>query len=128
MLQKIANQGFADACANFGVKFAAAQPGMGFLSKAHEFGKGQWGALKSLGANLRGGLGGQHNPAIVTSAVPGANQGIARGAQRTEALSNLGTLAPSIGGLAALGAGAYALSGDSAEEKQRKAMMASRGY
>jgi len=154
MLDKIAAQGFADACATFkvaGRRVVSARPGVSMPSKpkapvpdavqsaatrAANAGVGglghvqnflgdQWEHAKTFGGGLKSYLGSF-----------GGTEGTAAGRkmQRTIGAGAMGDslrgLTPSLaglGGLAALGAGAYALSGDSAEEKMRKAMMAQRG-
>lgn len=99
MLEHRHMKGAADACAHFGLKLAnvpGAAPGL--LGKAKAFGMGQVDAAKSLFHNLRGGLGGQMNPAIVPDAglVPPQSMDIARATHRQQALGNLKTLAPSL--------------------------------
>lgn len=99
MLEQHHVKGAADACAHFGLKLANV-PGVtpGLFSKAKAFGMGQVDAAKSLFHNLRGGLGGQMNPAIVPDPglVPSQSMDIARATHRHQALGNLKTLAPSL--------------------------------
>lgn len=73
----------------------------GILDKLKTFGGGQVGAAKDLFHNLRGGLGGQMNPTLITGPVPPQSMDFARATHRQQALGNLGKLAPSLaaGGL-----------------------------
>ena len=153
MLQKIANQGFADACARFGIKSAnqlplpgidmakrVAAPTASLWDKIKTFGGNQVGHAENLGGGLKKWLGGGPDQFKVRR--PGGAVTIDRDHDmyskllerrqakgQAQAWEGFKGIAPTLGvGTAALGLGAYALSGDSAEEKQRKAMMASRGY
>jgi hypothetical protein len=110
------------------LKIALELPSLGgLMPKITAFGKGQWGAAKELGANLRGGLGGKMNPAVegLGRVAPGAegpalNPDMAQ-FQRQKAMGNLRTLAPSIG----IGAGMYGLHRmhQNAENQQRARQM-----
>lgn len=93
MLDQYMIKGAQDACAKFGVKEALAP---GVWDKVKSFGSGQMGAAKDLFANLRGGLGGQMNPNVVTGPVPAHSMDMARASHRQQALGNLKTLAPSL--------------------------------
>ncbi len=133
MLAKMMAAGMHDACAALGVDFEKvagpqlALPGLGaaarmaapnasLWAKARTFGGGQLDAARSLFRNTRGALGGAANPDVVTGAVPAQSAGLARGAQRTVALQNLKTLAPSL----AMAGGAYLLSRDGKAEQERQ--------
>jgi hypothetical protein len=100
MLDQLMAAGMRDACTSLGVSFeklAALTPPPGLWAKARNFGSGQLDAAKALFQNVRGGLGGAANPSVITGAVPPQSAALARGAQRTQAVQNLGTLAPSLG-------------------------------
>jgi len=103
-------------------------PVPGILDKLKNFGAGQLGAAKSLVANIRGGLGGQMNPEVITSTVPTHSMDIARATHRQEALGNLNTLAPSLaaGGLYALHR--HNQNMDAQARRQQAMMMAQQGY
>ena len=97
-IDDLTRRGAADALARFKL---ASVPVPGVLDRLKSFGAGQLGAAGDLFRNLRGGLGGQMNPALVTGTVPPQSMGIARATHRQEAMGNLGKLAPSMamGGL-----------------------------
>ena len=82
-----------------------------------DFAKGQWGHLQNAGKGIAGLL--TQDPA-------------ARAAAGQQALGGLKGALPTLGGAAALGLGAYALSGPSEEEKRQRMMqqmmMARGGY
>jgi hypothetical protein len=101
-------------------------PMPGVLDKLKSFGSGQLGAAKDLFHNLRGGLGGQMNPALATGPVPPQSMDIARATHRREALGNLNKLTPSIaaGGLYAWHRHNQAQD----EDARRRAIMAQQGY
>ena len=118
--------------ADLGVKHALTRfkiadvPPTGVLDKLKAFGMGQAGAAKDLFHNLRGGLGGRMNPAVVTGPVPPQSMELARATHRQEALSNLNTLAPS---LAAGGLYAWHRHNQAQDEDaRRRAMMAQQSY
>ena len=102
MLEQVANRGRADALKTFKIADVEPEPGAmsGLLDKAKAFGQGQWGAVKDLGANLRGGFGGKENPALagVGSLAEGMHgPAVDMGQlQRGRALGNLKTLAPTL--------------------------------
>jgi len=123
MLDQIMAAGMRDACASLGVSFdklAALVPPAGLWARARSFGGGQVDAAKALVQNVRGGLGGAANPAVITGPVPPQSAALARGAQRTQAGQNLKTLAPSL----ALAGGAYLLhrSNENAERQRQQQM------
>lgn len=93
-----AHAGIQHALARF--KMADVAPA-GILDKLKTFGSGQVGAAQDLFHNLRGGLGGQMNPALITGPVPSHSMDFARATHRQQALGNVGKLAPSLaaGGL-----------------------------
>lgn len=118
--------------ANLGIKHALSRfkvadvPAAGILDKLKTFGAGQVGAAKDLFHNVRGGLGGQMNPALITGPVPPHNMDLARATHRQEALGNLNKLAPS---LAAGGLYAWHRHNQAQDEDaRRRAMMAQQGY
>ena len=133
MLQKIANQGFADACAAFKIatlpRFApaAAVGGPGFLRGTMEHGK-------NLVSGLRGMFGGPGGAALRPQTVRGRSQGpnlssaggggirsqvaTDQGLAKEQVMSSLKGLAPAAG-IAGLG---YLAARDSPEEKQMAAM------
>ena len=126
MIKQAYLQGTTDALQRFGLeKLAAAavptpSPQPGFWSRQHS-------ALKSLGANVRGAVGGAHNPEILKvlgpdAALP-ANASALPGIHRQEAWSNAKTLLPSAGIAAAGLYGAHKLLGKSDEEKRRAAQL-----
>jgi hypothetical protein len=98
----------------------------GILDKLKTFGAGQVGAAKDLFHNLRGGLGGQMNPALITGPVPPQSMDLARATHRQQALGNLGKLAPSLaaGGLYMW----HRRNQEQDEQARRRAMMAQQGY
>lgn len=124
MIDQHAARGREDALRRF--KIADAAPGI--LDRLKSFGQGQLGAAKSLGANLRGGLGGKMNPSLVTGPVPEQSMDLARATHRQQALGDLRTLAPSL----AIGGGAYMLhrhnQAKEQEEARQRAMMMQQGY
>ena len=89
--------------------------GSGLWDTIKNFGRGQWGAAKSLASNLHQGLGGADTPA-------------AGAAARADAMGNLKTLAPSL----LAGGGLYMLHRHNQEEREReaqqRALMQQRGY
>lgn len=104
----------------------AAASTSGILDKLKGFGAGQIGAAKDLFRNLRGGLGGEMNPRLITGPVPAQSMDLARATHRQQALSNLNTLAPSL----ALG-GLYAWHRHNASEDEaarRRALMMQQQY
>lgn len=122
----------ADFFADLGVKHALSRfkianvPSAGILDKLKTFGAGQVGAAKDLFHNVRGGLGGQMNPALITGPVPPHSMDLARATHRQEALGNLNKLAPS---LAAGGLYAWHRHNQSQDEDaRRRAMMAQQNY
>jgi hypothetical protein len=124
MLEQYVNQGRADALVRFKIAVTpVTAAGPGIMSKLKDFGAGQWGAMKDLGANLRGGLGGQANPNVVTGPVPPQSADLARASQRGAAVGNLKTLAPTL----LAGGGLYMLhrhnQAKQREEAQQRAMM-----
>jgi hypothetical protein len=141
MLEQYVNQGRVDALTRFKIAApptvipvpplhvpsplpaAAAAAGPGFLSKAKDFGAGQWGAMKDLAANVRGGMGGKMNPGVITGDVPAGSMDMARASQRGAAVGNLKTLAPTL----LAGGGLYMLhrhnEAKKEEEARRHAMM-----
>lgn len=124
MMNKHAAQGVEDALRRFKVANA---PPPGILDRLKSFGSGQVGAAKDLFHNLRGGMGGQMNPNLVSGAVPSQSMDIARGTHRQQALGNLKTLAPSL----AIGGGAYMLHRHNQakeEEARQRALMMQQGY
>lgn len=101
-------------------------PPAGILDKLKSFGAGQVGAAKDLFHNLRGGLGGPMNPALITGPVPPQSMDLARATHRQQALGNLGKLAPS---LAAGGLYMWHRRNQNQDEQARhRAMMAQQGY
>jgi len=123
MLDRMMTAGMRDACTSLGVSFeklAALTPPPGLWAKARTFGSGQLDAAKALAKNVRGGLGGAANPGVITGAVPPQSAALARGAQRTQAVQNLKTLAPSL----ALAGGGYLLhrSNENAERERQQQM------
>lgn len=98
----------------------------GVLDKLKTFGAGQVGAAKDLFHNLRGGLGGQMNPALITGPVPPQSMDLARATHRQQALGNLGKLAPSLaaGGLYMW----HRRNQEQDEQARHRAMMAQQGY
>lgn len=118
--------------ADLGIKHALSKfkvanvPSAGILDKLRTFGAGQVGAAKDLFHNVRGGLGGPMNPALVTGPVPPQSMDLARATHRQEALGNLNKLAPS---LAAGGLYAWHRHNQAQDEDtRRRAMMAQQGY
>lgn len=108
-------------------RFKIADAGPGILDRLKSFGQGQWSAAKSLGANLRGGLGGQMNPALISGAVPEHSMDLARATHRQQALGDLRTLMPSL----AIGGGLYMLHRHNQakeQEARQRAMMMQQGY
>ena len=111
MLSKMAVQGARDACTDFGVSFdkiaAGAMPAMSgassLIPRIKSFGQGQLDAAKGLFNNARGGFGGKFNPATITGPVPEASMEMARASQRSAALGNLKTLAPTLAVAGGLG-------------------------
>ena len=98
----------------------------GVLDKLKTFGAGQVGAAKDLFHNLRGGLGGQMNPALITGPVPPQSMDLARATHRQQAIGNLGKLAPS---LAAGGLYMWHRRNQAQDEQaHRRAMMAQQNY
>jgi hypothetical protein len=117
---------------DLGVKHALSRfkianvPSAGILDKLKTFGAGQVGAAKNLFHNVRGGLGGRMNPALITGQVPPQSMDLARATHRQEALGNLNTLAPS---LAAGGLYAWHRHNQAQDEDaRRRAMMAQQSY
>lgn len=106
-------------------KIANAAPA-GILNKLKVFGAGQAGAAKDLFHNLRGGFGGQMNPALITGPVPPQSMDIARATHRQQALGNLSKLAPSLvaGGLYVR----HRRNQEQDEQARRRAMIAQQGY
>ena len=98
----------------------------GILDKLKTFGAGQVGAAKDLFHNVRGGLGGQMNPALITGSVPPQSMDLARATHRQQALGNLGKLAPSLaaGGLYMW----HRRNQEQDEQAHHSAMMAQQGY
>lgn len=127
MLEHHRLRGATDACAHFGLKLAN-MPGVapGLLDKIKSFGMGQVDAAKSLFQNMRGGLGGQMNPGLVTGEVPPQSMDIARATHRQQALGNLKTLAPSL----LAGGGLYLLHQRKKQQEQqaRQQAMMQQGY
>lgn len=122
MIEQHAIDGANDALRRF--KLANMRPGI--LNKLKSFGAGQLGAAKSLFHNVRGGLGGQMNPELITGAVPPHSMDLARATHRQEAMGNLRTLLPSL----AVG-GAYLLHRRNRardEEARQRALMMQQGY
>lgn len=98
----------------------------GILDKLKTFGSGQVGAAKDLFHNMRGGLGGQMNPALITGPVPAHSMDLARATHRQQALGNLGKLAPS---LAAGGLYAWHRHNQGVDDQaQRQTAMAQQSY
>lgn len=125
MLVEHVSRGAADACARLGIKLANI-PAPGLIDKAKAFGSGQVDAAKSLFHNLRGGLGGQMNPGLITGEVPPQSMDIARATHRQQAVGNLRTLAPSL----LAGGGLYLLhqrKKQQEQQAQQQAMM-QQGY
>lgn len=118
-----AHAGVQHALARF--KIADVAPA-GILDKLKTFGSGQVGAAKDLFHNLRGGLGGQMNPALITGAVPPQSMDLARATHRQQALGNVGKLAPTLaaGGLYMW----HRRNQEQDEQSRRRAMMAQQGY
>ncbi len=118
-----ARAGVEHALARF--KIADVAPA-GILDKLKTFGSGQVGAAKDLFHNLRGGLGGQMNPGLITGPVPPHSMDLARATHRQQALGNMGKLAPSLaaGGLYMW----HRHNQEQDEQAQRRAMMAPQGY
>lgn len=120
----------ASACA--GVQYALARfkianvAPVGILDKLKTFGAGQAGAAKDLFRNLRGGLGGEMNPSLITGSVPPHSMDIARATHRQQALGNVNKLAPSLaaGGLYMW----HRHNQEQDEQARRRAMMAQQGY
>lgn len=121
-MKKYVQTGVEHALSRF--KIANVAPA-GILDKLKTFGAGQVGAAKDLFHNLRGGLGGQMNPALVTGPVPPQSMDLARATHRQQALGNLGKLAPS---LAAGGLYMWHRHQEQDEQSRRRAMMAQQGY
>lgn len=118
-----AQAGIARALARY--KVADVAPA-GILDKLKTFGAGQMGAAKDLFKNLRGGLGGEMNPSLITGQVPAHSMDLARATHRQEALGNLSTLTPSLAA-----GGLYMWHRHNREQDamaRRKAMMAQQGY
>lgn len=125
MMNKHAAEGIEAALHRFKV---ANMPPPGILDRLKSFGSGQLGAAKDLFANLRGGMGGQMNPNLVTGPVPAQSMDMARASHRQQALGNLKTLAPSL----AIAGGGYMLHRHNQakrdEEARQRAMMMQQGY
>lgn len=103
---------------------AATNPGL--LDRLKSFGSGQVGAAKDLFHNLRGGLGGEMNPGLITGPVPPQSMDLARATHRQQALGNVGKLAPSLaaGGLYMW----HRRNQEQDEQARRRAMMAQQSY
>lgn len=123
MIKQAFLQGTNDALRTFGLKEAAvAVPAApGFFAR-------QLGAAKSLGANLRGGFGGQHNPAVLETlgvknpaTLSKGDAAALPGIHRQEAWGNAKELLPSAAIAAAGLYGAKKLFGKSDEQKRLEA-------
>ncbi len=122
-MKEHAHAGIKHALSRF--KVADVAPA-GILDKLKTFGAGQVGAAKDLFHNLRGGLGGQMNPALITGPVPSQSMDLARATHRQQAIGNLGKLAPSLaaGGLYMW----HRRNQEQDEQARHRAMIAQQGY
>jgi len=123
MINDSAKRGIEDALSRFKL---ANIPGPGILDRLKGFGAGQVSAATDLFRNVRGGLGGQMNPNLISAPVPPQSMDMARATHRQQAIGNLGQLAPSLaaGGLYALHRHGKAQD----EEARRRAMMMQQGF
>lgn len=116
-MSKSAEAGVLSALRRFKIANAPLPPaGPALLDRLKTFGHGQLAAAKSLGANLRGGFGGQMNPGLVEGPVPAHSMELARGSHRAMALGDLRSLAPSL----AIGGGMYMLNRRGREGDDRR--------
>lgn len=122
---KLAAGGSFDAFLGGGAPAAqsAGNAGASILDKLKGFGQGQLGAAKSLGANLRGGLGFKPNPALAGVGDLGRGmhgpQAHMGELQRHGAIGNLKTLAPTL----AVAGGAYLLHRHNQEKQLQQQRM-----